>query len=351
LNPDRPRLLTIAIPTYNRSLFLDRCLEQICKQLPGCEGDVEVMVSDNCSTDDTADVVRRHQARGASIVYRRNEENIGSDRNIAQCYQLAKSNYVLVLGDDDLLLDGALAKIQRVLATGPFGVVYVDGYGFDSDHLREAPRRSRTPRLLVYEDRESFADRVNYYFTFVSGNIVNTTFIDSQIRIEDFLETHLGQTVFILSAMFGAPRNAFVDDDVIAARNNQGARYDLCQVFGANLNQVLAHFRSAPEGEACIRVINRNLLVSFFPGILYAVRAGTMKFLDVDPFAVLRKVYRRNPLFWLLAAPILVLPLPLAHLWLQFAKVARRVANGIRRFNDRPEVIDLAAPAATSEPT
>ncbi len=193
----------------------------------------------------------------------------------------------------------------------------------------------------MYQGREPFAERVNYYVTFVSGNIVNRTFIDPAIRVEDFHDTNLGQSVLILSAMFNAPRNAFVDAHVLAARNNQGASYDVCRVFGTNLDKVLRHFRSAPEGEACIRVIQRNLLLRFLPGLLYAIRAGTMQFGAQDAYAVLKQVFRTNPWFWLFTAPILRLPLPLARLWLQLTKVAQRVANVVRRFTDRPQVVDL----------
>ena len=48
-----PPLLTIGIPTYNRAKFLRRLLEQLRTELAGLDGQVEVLVSDNASTDDT----------------------------------------------------------------------------------------------------------------------------------------------------------------------------------------------------------------------------------------------------------------------------------------------------------
>ena len=50
-------LLSICIPTYNRSKSLRICLLSILSQTKGYEEDVEVVVSDNCSDDDTMQVV------------------------------------------------------------------------------------------------------------------------------------------------------------------------------------------------------------------------------------------------------------------------------------------------------
>jgi glycosyltransferase involved in cell wall biosynthesis len=341
LSSGSQRLLTIAIPTFNRASFLDLCLESICRQLPGHERDVQLLVSDNCSTDETENVVRRHQARGAPIVHVRNPENIGPDRNIVQCYHLATSQYVLVMGDDDVLLDGSLERILRALATGPYGVLYIDGYGFDEDHVREAPARAPTPRLLAYDDVAAFAERVSYYFTFVSGNVVNRSLLDGGIPVEEYYATNLAQTIVILSAAFGARRNAYLEGHVIAARNNKGAGYALCKVFGANFARVLAPFACRTGGRASISAIQRNLLLRFFPSLLYGVRTGSMKFLDEDAFAVLRPVFRKNPYFWLFTAPVAVLPRGLAYLWLQGTKVARRISDAVRSLRARAEVIPL----------
>lgn len=66
-------LLTIAIPTYNRAEKLEVLLEQLTADTAYDPTRVEIVVSDNASTDHTAQVV----ARFADIRYHRNETNIG----------------------------------------------------------------------------------------------------------------------------------------------------------------------------------------------------------------------------------------------------------------------------------
>ena len=63
------KLLSIAIPTYNRAHYLDLCLSQICKQLPGNEQDIELIVSDNASPDNTEEVVKKYIDRGIDLKY------------------------------------------------------------------------------------------------------------------------------------------------------------------------------------------------------------------------------------------------------------------------------------------
>jgi abequosyltransferase len=97
------KLLTIAIPSFNRSSLLENQLAWLAQAIQGCEADCEILVSDNCSTDNTSDIVRKWQAACPDVSFKshRNSENIGVMRNIAYCLQNATSEYVWVIGDDD----------------------------------------------------------------------------------------------------------------------------------------------------------------------------------------------------------------------------------------------------------
>ena len=84
---DRP-LLTIAIPTYNRSEYLKRSLENIITQILEVDNfgeSIELVVSDNCSTDNTAEVIKNLSSKYSFIKYNKNDENFGSDKNFLKC--------------------------------------------------------------------------------------------------------------------------------------------------------------------------------------------------------------------------------------------------------------------------
>ncbi len=96
VEPVRP-LVTIAIPTYNRAdRFLRDAIEGALRQT---YPNIEVIVSDNCSTDDTEAVVRSYDDE--RIRYFRQERNIGANNNFNFCLQQARGDYFLLFLDDD----------------------------------------------------------------------------------------------------------------------------------------------------------------------------------------------------------------------------------------------------------
>ncbi|MCC7384156.1 MAG: glycosyltransferase family 2 protein [Deltaproteobacteria bacterium] len=110
-----PRL-SICLPTYNRASFLRGALESICTQ---ATDDLEIVVSDNASTDDTPGVVADFARRYPFVRGHRHEANLGFDRNFKSLVELAKGAYCWTLGDDDWLEPGALAKVYGGLDARP----------------------------------------------------------------------------------------------------------------------------------------------------------------------------------------------------------------------------------------
>lgn len=94
--------VSILIPTRNRAGYLD---EAIASALAQTYESLEVVVSDNASSDETP-VLARKYAGDARVRWSRNETNIGLAANWAKLlHELATGDYVKVLPDDDLLAD------------------------------------------------------------------------------------------------------------------------------------------------------------------------------------------------------------------------------------------------------
>jgi Glycosyl transferase family 2 len=92
-------LVTIAIPTYNRAAQTLRCaLESALAQT---YPNLEILISDNASTDTTDELVRGYA--DARIRYVRHPSNIGANNNFNFCVDDARGVYVLILHDDDLI--------------------------------------------------------------------------------------------------------------------------------------------------------------------------------------------------------------------------------------------------------
>ena len=91
--------ISICIPQYNRIDYLLKSLRSIEEQT---YTDLEVVISDDCSTDDTEPRIRELKTKYKfPITYHRNASNIGYDANYRKCIELATGDYCLVIGNDD----------------------------------------------------------------------------------------------------------------------------------------------------------------------------------------------------------------------------------------------------------
>ncbi|PKL68783.1 MAG: hypothetical protein CVV28_01330 [Methanobacteriales archaeon HGW-Methanobacteriales-1] len=122
--------INIFIPTFNRSHFLPKAIESALKQdYPN----LDVIVSDNHSEDDTPEIVKKYKAN-KRFKYFRNQKNLGMVGN----WRKALKNYLdgdffLILSDDDYLIDKSyISKAVSLINTNPeILAVYANGYIID----------------------------------------------------------------------------------------------------------------------------------------------------------------------------------------------------------------------------
>lgn len=111
--------VTICIPTYNRAQFVHEAIQSVLAQ---SFTDLEVLVSDNASTDDTTNVVASFT--DPRVRYHRHAQNIGIGPNHRACAQMAQTEWVGFLSDDDLFTPDHVAHAFAALAQHPHAVYY-----------------------------------------------------------------------------------------------------------------------------------------------------------------------------------------------------------------------------------
>ena len=104
--------LSFIIPAYNVSQFIPRCLESILA-LPVEAGDIEIVVVDDCSTDNTREVVGRMAQQHSNIILLCQSENHrqGAARN--KGIEAASGDFVVFVDADDVVEDGVVAALNR----------------------------------------------------------------------------------------------------------------------------------------------------------------------------------------------------------------------------------------------
>ena len=108
--------ISVCIPSYNRPEPLYGLLESIAIQN---FTDYEIVVSEDCAPrgDEVSDVVDKFALKRSEIDIRlvRNENNLGYDGNFRKLIDISEGDYCVFMGDDDILVQGALKKISAVV--------------------------------------------------------------------------------------------------------------------------------------------------------------------------------------------------------------------------------------------
>ena len=98
-------IISFCIPTYNRCEYLEKTLirlNQCIKESKSNEESCSIIISDNCSTDDTRSVVSKY-CKILNIKYVLRNKNIGPSSNLIESIKIADGEYIWILSDDDLL--------------------------------------------------------------------------------------------------------------------------------------------------------------------------------------------------------------------------------------------------------
>lgn len=122
------KVLTVAIPTYNRAPYLRETLLSIFAQITPL---VSVLVSDNGSEDDTLSILRNEFP---DVIISGFSENQGIDLNIINCLKETKTPYIFLCSDDDLLLPKTLHAILEEIASSMPTAIALNHFCF-KDHL------------------------------------------------------------------------------------------------------------------------------------------------------------------------------------------------------------------------
>ena len=322
MQPERP-LLTIAIPTYNRGACLADLLDVLAPQLVG-EARVELLISDNASPDETPRVIESFRKKGIAVTNNRNEVNIGADANFHRCLEMAKGEYVWLVGDDDIIVPGGLEQVLARLATRRYDLINIPAREFHG-RFEPLPERGFSRQIKEFRDARDFALYVSTGLTFISGMIFRKTAFapGSEDGFKKFIGTNLLQLSWTFSLLRDNPRCACMLDRIIASRVENSGGYGAFRVFGTNLNMFVREFfgPQSPIGRA---ILNRTIQMWFPWAIVQSKRGRHSAHLPEDAQSVLASLYRHNPRFWFFVYPLFFLPLPLAEIWLFLIRAVNR---------------------------
>lgn len=126
-------LVSVGLPVYNGERLLRLALESILTQ---DYKNFELIISDNASTDTTADICRQYMAKDSRIRYVRNDVNLGAAKNFNRVFELAAGKYFMWTAHDNMLDETYISKCIARLEQYPTAVLCFSDVAFVDENGR-----------------------------------------------------------------------------------------------------------------------------------------------------------------------------------------------------------------------
>lgn len=294
-------ILSICVPIYNRSMYLDRMLARFLEDKELFQEQIQLYISDNCSTEDVHGVANKYRQLGLNLTYHCNESNLGMDGNFINCFSHAEGKYTWLLGSDDIPQQGLLQELLDILSGNNFGLLHLSNRN-----------QNKIGQLEEFADGNAFVEFLYVWITFISGNIVRSEKINS-VSLKKYDGTIISQVPLYLYSLLTSDKNAVYHQDYLEqdndAQNNGG--YRLFEVFVGNLFEIFQEF--VDEGLMKKRTLERvkkaeykNWLLRYIYDILIIRGPKRRNFDTANAWSILFHHYGRYPYFyWYLGVKIL----------------------------------------------
>lgn len=187
-------LLSICVPTYNGGGRIKQCIDALIQSVQG-HNNIEIIISDNCSEDNTAEILALYKNVCGVTIYR-NSANVGLNGNLKLIIKkYASGQYCWIIGDDDIVDIDAISKIVSIIEKEIPSFVSVRHRLLSQEGLKQFSIRN--DRTITYS--------IAPYFECIDKNASDSnvlgTFMSSQIfmldRIRNFDMSILGDNDWV----------------------------------------------------------------------------------------------------------------------------------------------------------
>jgi len=168
--------LTIAIPTYNRSFFLDNNLNQLLKEY---NDNFEIIIQDNASSDNTNKIVEKYIKLGLPINYEKNLTNLGWTKNFEICFKKAKTKYMILLGDDDIIVNGGIDLILKNINDYSPDLIFMNAFSIKNYDKEYYVSKNDSQQF----DLDEFLCETILQFRLISSYVVKTKYVN---KVKEF---------------------------------------------------------------------------------------------------------------------------------------------------------------------
>ena len=297
--------LSICIPTYNFGKFIGETLNSLKHEL---SDQIEIIIGDGASTDNTEDVVKNYTTFYSNIKYFKFEKKGGIDLDIAKTIDMAEGEYCWLLSSDDVLVPGAIQRILKeinerhaiYLCNRQSCDLNLNPIASNTWLTSDVPDRvfnfSNDEELLSYLER---SQSLGALFSFMSSIIVNRACWCSIDNRDEFMGSNYAHVYRLLAIAKQGRSLKYIKAPLVSARfendsflNNGIARRYMIDLAGYKL--IAKEFFVREDVLIAFKAIMRSEhRWYFFPSLSSKIKSNS----DWEVLVKYFKYYGYNPLF------------------------------------------------------
>ena len=232
MNTSNP-LLSLCIPTFNRANYLKDALENITTDKAFDER-VEVVISDNASTDNTEFIGRKYAKKFANIHYFKNEKNI-NDNNFFLALSRGKGKYLRLFNDTLRFKEGALKKMLDIIKSS-----HEDKPLFIYSNISFLNNENCKKETKTIEE---FLQETSFYTTWIANFGCWNKHLNLIISPQKYSHLQLSQVDWTYAIVINSSQSVIYYDNfyIVKSINNKGG-YNIYEVFVTNYFQLLRKY-------------------------------------------------------------------------------------------------------------
>lgn len=235
------KLLSLCIPTFNRAKFLEISVTAILTTIaPHFRKDIQIVISDNVSEDNTQSVLQKFQTENSDIewIVVRQEKSVGFS-NITLVTKYATGEFIWILSDDDIIMPEAINRIIQMLRYEPMNGIVANYASFLNDiQFINKPVLPKVQNLKHPSDIVAF---LSSQLTFLSILVFRRSL--TQLPVGEKWLSALCQCYMFLDVI-AQGEIKYIPTISLAVRGENSGNYNFFQIFIEQFDQVL-HYAEA----------------------------------------------------------------------------------------------------------
>jgi abequosyltransferase len=302
--------LSICIPTFNRAQYLKECLDSVLISAREYLSEIEIVISDNASTDNTRNVVEDFARQNSNIKYLRNLKTAEVNRNIYNTAKLGGGEYVWVLGDDDTISEQAISIVLSLI-NSEYNLIVLNYSIFSKDFLTLLKKRALPfKKDYVFLNHNDLLSKLGLSLGFISIVVIKRSifFAATESECERYMEYGFS---FIYATYAGVVNNcrAYLISNPLVSQRSGNAFYETiawykCFAIGSSL--VFGQLRRNGYSFLALYSANNRVLRDYVMHDISYRRRSSISLHGI--FSLTVSCYRMYWYFWLVCVPLLFCP-------------------------------------------